>query len=154
MVVKSCNLYITATGTITVQLDKTYNEQISAFALLTENRHFGREQHKLELIPGEKVSINLPAGTYFIVIFANGYEPYRKYINLAVGEEIAISANLKRIQTKLPSFSERVEKYNINLQDTSIHNLKIRQGEKLKLDPSSQNLKSSTSSKSKDLSIM
>lgn len=136
---QSERLYPARFGTVIIKLDQKNGVALpsSATVLLTEHRQFGIEQYVLNLPQGQRVARRLPIGAYTVTVSAKEYDPYRTYIQVAEGEVIPVVAHLEVRKQQPPSFATRLLKYGLQLDDITVRDLSLQEGEKLALDPQS-----------------
>jgi hypothetical protein len=135
----SQDLYNLNPGTIEVQLDTQANpaEPSSASVLVTQQRPFAAEQVVLNLDNGASVASELPAGTYSVVVFARGFDPYRTVITLAERQTTHVSAPLQRSNERPSSFGDRLAQYGLDPNVISLRDLFVPEGQTLILDSAS-----------------
>ncbi|SRR6266851_259608 len=137
---KSSEYYVSGHGTILVQLDEKDKSQppSHAFVLITEHRPLGSEQYNIAFTEGHRVSRNLPAGEYSVVVAAPGIEPYRTDVDIPAGEvTTVIVPPLEPSQARPQSFDERIAKLGLDTSVISVRPLEVDKNCTYVLDPDS-----------------
>jgi hypothetical protein len=125
-------------GTLVIQLDT--QPPPGATALVTEHRPLEAQQYKLTFGGSAQVARKLPVGDYTVVVFAAGYQPFRKYTAVSAGQISTITASLRKNTSPPPPFTDMLNKYGVKRDAASIPNLTVQAGTTLVLDPKSPKL--------------
>src|SRR5712692_11457020 len=86
-----------AIGTVVVQVETPSSSELSGSTtvLITEHRPFLGQQYRYYVPIGSGITRTLPVGEYSIVVFGNGYKPYRTYVEVAERQVSTITARLE-----------------------------------------------------------
>jgi hypothetical protein len=126
-------------GTLVVQLDSPGADAIpqGTTVLITEHRPLEARQHKLNLLSPYAVAQRLPTGEYSVTVLASGHTPHRTYTEIKEGQTSTIIAYLERTNEQPDLFAQKLKKYGVMYDSSSLPNLRVQAGTKVVLDPKS-----------------